>query len=199
MKNPFDSGYYDSQTLNSFGFNDVGKNVFIAKNATIIGLENIQIADNVRIDSYSMLMAKNGKLSIGSNVHLAAYCYVAASCGVEIMDYCGLSQRVSIYTTSDDYSGFTLTNPTIPEKYKNLKQGMVRLEPHVIVGSGSVILPGVTIESGTAVGALSLVHKSLPSWSIYFGIPARKLRNRSQSLLGLAAKFECAGEKEDQI
>ena len=52
-----------------------------------------------------------------------------------------------------------------------------------MIGSGTVILPGVRIEEGAAVGALSLVTKSVPGWKIYCGTPAKFLKNRSKALL----------------
>ena len=104
-------------------------------------------------------------------------------------DFSGLSSRVSVYAISDDYSGESLTNPMIPTEYKNLNIGKVVLRKHVIVGSDSIILPGVEIKEGTAVGALSLVTKSLDEWSIYVGIPAKKINNRSKKILDLEKEF----------
>ena len=94
-----------------------------------------------------------------------------------------------MYAISDDYSGESLTNPMIPTKYKNLNTGKVVLRKHVIVGSASVILPGVEIKEGTSVLALSLVNKSLDEWSIYVGIPAKKINNRSKRILELEKEF----------
>lgn len=42
-----------------------------------------------------------------------------------------------------------MTNPMIPEKYKNLQYGKVMIKKHSIVGSGTTILPNVTLEEGT--------------------------------------------------
>ena len=71
MTNPFDPGYYTSPELRSFGFARVGENSVIARNCTIIGLENITIGDNVRIDGFTSLIAPNGRIRIGSYVHIA--------------------------------------------------------------------------------------------------------------------------------
>jgi galactoside O-acetyltransferase len=53
----------------------------------------------------------------------------------------------------------------------------------VLIGSGSVVLPGVTIGEGSAVGALSLVSMSLDEWGVYFGSPAKRIKARSKNLL----------------
>ena len=49
--NPFDSGYYGEEELKKMGDKAIGRNVRIAKSCTVIGLDCIEIGDNVRIDS----------------------------------------------------------------------------------------------------------------------------------------------------
>lgn len=186
--NPFDPGYYDEHDLRDAGFKAVGRNVQIARNCTIIGLQNIEIGDNVRIDGYcSLIAAGQGWLSIGSYVHIGGYCMLSAGDGIRMEDFSGLSQGVRIYSRTDDYSGKYLTNPTVPEKYTGVAAGTVTLGRHVIIGSSSVILPDVSIGEGSSVGALSLVTKSLDEWGVFFGTPVRKLKNRSRALLSLEA------------
>jgi galactoside O-acetyltransferase len=185
MTNPFNSGYYNSEELRTFGFKKVGDNVTIAKNCTIIGLENISIGNNVRIDGFTTITAYGGELSLGNYIHIGGYCFLAAGAGIYMHDFSGLSQGVKIYSKSDDYSGNFMTNPTVPEKYKNVKCGKVILHRHVIIGSGSIILPGVTVERYSAVGALSLVTKDLPQLSICVGQPAKRIADRRIGMLEL--------------
>lgn len=191
MKNPFDPGYYTEHELAGFGFKSVGTNVRIAKNMTIIGLENISLGNNVRIDGYGTLIAPGatGSISIGSFVHIGGWCYLSACDGIVMEDFSGLSQGVRIYSRSDDYTGKYLTNPTVPHKFTGLASGTVTLKRHVIIGAGTVILPNVTIGEGTAVGALALVNKSLDPWGVYFGNPAKLLMGRSKRLLELEAEL----------
>ncbi|PVV78300.1 O-acetyltransferase, partial [Pseudomonas sp. HMWF011] len=54
---------------------------------------------------------------------------------------------------------------------------------HVIIGTSSIVLPGVTLAEGCSVGAMSMITKSTDPWGIYFGVPAKRLKNRSQELL----------------
>lgn len=191
--NPFNPGYFNEHDLKDAGFGSIGTNVLIAKNTTIVGLENIEIGNNVRIDGFSTLVAAGtGWLKIGSYVHISGYCYVSAGEGIQMDDFSGLSQGVKIYTRTDDYSGKCLTNPTVPEAYTGGTRGPVRLERHVIVGSGCVILPNLTIGEGSSVGALSLVSKSLEPWSVYLGTPVKRLKARSKKLLELEAELQGA-------
>jgi acetyltransferase-like isoleucine patch superfamily enzyme len=188
--NPFETGYYTENELKTFGFKTIGKNVKIAKNCTISGLSNISIGDNVIIDAFcSIIATEDGYLQIGSFVHIGAFCHLLANTGIEIKDFSGLSQNVKIYSKTDDYSGNSLSNPTIPNKYKFIKKGKVIINEHVIIGAGSVILPNVIIGEGSAVGALSLITTNLDSWTIYYGNPLKKLTKRVKKLLEKKEEF----------
>lgn len=187
--NPFNPGYFQSDELRAFGFKRVGENVKIAKNCTIIGLENISLGSNIRIDGNVVIAAFSGYFEMGDYIHIGGSCYLGCGGGVSLADFSGLSQGVNIYSCSDDYSGKSLTNPTVPHEYLNVTSAPVSLGKHVIVGSGSVILPGVDIGEGASVGALSLVTKSLDAWGVYCGLPAKRLKERSKDLLELERKL----------
>jgi galactoside O-acetyltransferase len=51
------------------------------------------------------------------------------------------------------------------------------------VGSGSLILPGASFGEGSVLGAMSLVSRPLEPWTIYAGVPARRLRERKRDVL----------------
>jgi acetyltransferase-like isoleucine patch superfamily enzyme len=187
--NPFNSGFFESHELRSFGFKSVGENVRIARSSLIVGLGNISLGSNVRIDSGVTIIANKGYLALGSFIHVGGGCHISCAGGVSMGDFSGLSQGVRIYSVTDDYSGQSLTNPTVPAKYTNVRLGEVLIGRHVIVGAGSVILPGVHISEGVSIGALSLVSRSLGEWGIYAGCPARKIKERDRSLLVLEAEL----------
>jgi galactoside O-acetyltransferase len=71
----------------------------------------------------------------------------------------------------------------------------VVLGRHGLIGAGSVVLPGVTIGEGAAVGALSLVRKDVPPYAIVAGNPMRTLGQRSEERLRL---LESELEAEEQ-
>lgn len=181
--NPFDQGFYDSEQLRGMGFRTVGDNVRIAKNSTIIGLNNISLGNNIRIDANVVIAAASGDLVIGNYIHIGASSHLACVGGIRFEDYSNISQGVRIYSGTDDYYGKYLTNPMVPEEFRGMSLAPVVIGKHVILGSGTTILPGVTLETGVSVGAMSLVTRSLQSWSIYAGIPAKYIRARSKELL----------------
>ena len=82
-----------------------------------------------------------------------------------------------------------MTNPTVPSQFTGVTHADIYLGKHVIIGSGSVILPGVTLEEGVAIGALSLVTKSCKAFGIYAGNPAKFVKERKKDLLELEKQF----------
>jgi galactoside O-acetyltransferase len=167
-------------------FRGLGREVLIHARANLINVEAIAIGDHSRIDAGVTILA-TGPVEIGRYVHIGAQCYLAGGAGIEMHDFSGLSQDVKIYSVSDDYSGAHLTNPTVPAEFLGTQAGKVVLSRHVIIGAGSVILPGVVIAEGCAVGALSLVRRSTEPWGIYSGTPAARRNDRKRDLLALEA------------
>lgn len=179
--------YLTEEQLQAFGFKKIGKNVKISDKASIYNADLIEIGDNSRIDDFCVL---SGKISIGRNVHIAIYCNVAGGTeGIILEDFSGLAYGCHVITQTDDYSGRTLTNPTVPTKYKNEMKKSVRIGRHCIVGTHSLIFPGVTLQEGTSVGAMSMVTKTTEPWTVYFGIPAKRLKARKQDLLVLEQQY----------
>jgi galactoside O-acetyltransferase len=153
-------------------------------------MERLVIGDSVRIDGYTTIIAMGrADVSLGSYIHIGAYCHLSGSFGIEMHDFSGVSQGVKLYSTTDDYSGKCMTNAMVPTKFRGGSKGSVVLCRHVVVGAGSVILPNVRIGEGSSVGALSLVTKSLEEWGVYFGSPVRRLKTRSKKLIELEKEF----------
>jgi galactoside O-acetyltransferase len=195
MNNPFDHGYYTEHELGDFGFASVGKNVRIARNTTIIGLQNISIGSNVRIDDYCIITAAQGFLKLGDYVHIGGNSQLACAGGITINNFSGCSAGVRMYSQSDDYTGrwlaglATVYHGADIEKYSKQHLGPITLEKFAIIGANSIVLPDVTLGEGVAVGALSLVSKSLDPWGVYFGSPAKRIKNRSRRCVEIERQY----------
>lgn len=181
--------YLTPKQLSLIGFQSVGENVQISDKASIYNPARIKLGDNIRIDDFCVLSAGEGGIEIGSHVHIGVFCFLTGKEKIVVDDFVGISSRVSIYSSGDDFSGNTLTNPTVPDKYKNVRHGKVHIGKHVVVGAGAVILPGVTIETGAAVAALSLVTRLVPEFTIVSGISARRVGQRKTKVLDLERKL----------
>lgn len=189
VENPFDPGYFLSDQLRAFGFARVGENCTVARNCTIIGVENITIGDNVRIDGFTSIIAPNGRVNIGSYVHISSSCALGARAGIDIGDFSSLSQGVRLFSAIDDFSGRAMTSATVPSEAVRVHASAITLGRHVAIGSGTLILPGVEIAEGAAVGPLSLVNQPLKEWTIYAGNPAKEVRSRSRDVLALERRI----------
>jgi len=181
------NSFYTTIELEELGLKKYGINVLISKKASIYGASNISIGDNVRIDDFCIL---SGNITIGNYVHIAAASLLyGGEAGIKMGDLSTVSSRSAIYAVSDDYSGESMTNPTVKDEYKNIVNKPVRIGRHVVIGTNTTILPGVNIGDGTAIGACSLVIKDCDEWGIYVGIPVKCLNERSRKIIQLEKKF----------
>lgn len=182
------TSFYDEEDLKKLGFQSYGKNIKISRKASIYGAENISLGNNIRIDDFCIL---SGKIVLGNYIHIAAYSALyGGKDGIYVDDFANVSSRVTVYSISDDYSGETMTNPLIPDEYKNVQSEAVHIGKHAIIGSTSVILPGVTIAEGSSFGAFSFIQRDSEAWSINTGSPFRKIKDRSRNLLKLENQFQ---------
>jgi galactoside O-acetyltransferase len=176
--------------ISAMGFLHVGKRVRLSERASFYNCANIRIDDDSRIDDFAILSAGAGGIAIGRYVHVAAFSSLIGAGKITLSDFSGLSSRVSVYSSNEDYGGGFLTNPTVPPEYTNVMHAPVALGRHAIIGAGSIILPGVTIEDGVAVGAMSLIRKDCQAFGVYVGVPAKRVAERKRDLLQLEAKLE---------
>ena len=176
--------------ITEMGFASFGKNVLLSDKASYYNCKNIRLGSNVRIDDFCVLSAGVGGINIGNYIHIAVFSSLIGAWNISLADFSNISSRVAIYSSNDDYSGGALTNSTVPTEFTNVHYAHVKIGRHVIIGSGSIILPGVTLEEGVAVGALSLVKKDCHAFGIYMGSPAKRIgKQRKRDLLALEQKL----------
>jgi galactoside O-acetyltransferase len=178
-----------NEQVSEMGFAFVGKNMMLSDKASYYNCKNIRLGDNVRVDDFCVLSAGIGGIDIGNYIHVAVFSSLIGAGNISLADFCGISSRVAIYSSNDDYSGGAMTNPTVPSEFTNVQHSDVRIGRHVIIGTGSIVLPGVTLEDGVAVGALSLITKDCKSFGIYMGVPAKRIGERKRDLLELEKKL----------
>ncbi len=182
-------GLLSADAIAAMGFKSVGVDVRLSDRASFYNCAAISLGDRVRIDDFCVLSAGVGGIAIGSHIHIAVYTSLIGAGRIVLEDFCNLSSRVAIYSSSDDYSGQRMTNPMVPEEFTGVTHAPVTLGKHVIVGCGSVILPGVSLGEGAAVGSLCLVQNDCRPFGIYAGTPARFIKERQRDLLALEAAF----------
>ena len=73
-------------------------------------------------------------------------------------------RNLSDYCVGDDYAKLPY------------KTGKIILKKGCLVGTHTLIMPGVTVGEGAIVGAYSLVTKDIPAWTIAVGRPAKVVK-----------------------
>jgi len=181
-----DNSFYSHDELAGLGLKSYGENVLISRFARLYSPGTIEIGSHVRIDDFCIL---SGTIKLGSHIHISAYCALYGKFGIVMEDYSGLSPRCTVFSASDDFSGDYLIGPMVDSKYTNVTGGQVTIGKYSQLGSGCTVMPGVTIQEGVAVGAMSLINKNLEAWVLYKGLPVRYHKERSKVLLKNLRRF----------
>jgi len=133
----------------------------------------ITVGDYTHIGASGVMIGGNAHISIGDFVNIAPGCRLIAA--------------------SNDFSGGGLVGPAIPPAYAAPSIiGNITLEDHVLLGTNTVVLPGVHVPEGVSTGAMTLLtaDMKLEPWTLYVGAPARPLRCRdSAQILATAARL----------
>jgi galactoside O-acetyltransferase len=98
-------------------------------------------------------------------------------------DYVGVGAFARIYAHSEaPIDGKRMSGPMIPESMKGMITAPVRVEKDGLIGTGAVVLPGVTVGEGGVVAANSLVlaGTQIRPWTIWGGVPAKLLGLRKK-------------------
>lgn len=179
--------YYTNKELKELGFKSLGRNVLISRTCRIYTPDEISIGNHVLIDDFTIL---NGEITVGDHVHISSNCELyAGEASITIGAFSGISSRCAFYATSDDFSGASLNNPTVPKAFRFEKNLPIVLGKHVLIGTGCSVMPGVQIGEGCSFGSMTLISKSTEPWGIYVGAPAKRLKERDKGLLEFEKKM----------
>jgi acetyltransferase-like isoleucine patch superfamily enzyme len=123
-----------------------------------------------------------GYCKIYGEFEAGAFSYLGPKCiiykGVSIGDYSMLANNVSII--GDDHE---FQKPGIPSIFAGrAKSKKTIIGKDVWIGAFSIIKTGVKIGNGTIIAAGSVVTKDCESFSIYGGVPAKKIRDRFDNI-----------------
>lgn len=112
-------------------------------------------------------------MSVGRNLHLNGGTFIDARGGLTLGDHVLIGPNVSLLTSQHQWA-----DPTLPIVVQGHVMASTRVGDDVWIGANAVILPGVTLASGTVVGAGAVVHEDTEPYSIVGGIPARPIGSR---------------------
>ncbi len=110
--------------------------------------KNVFVGDNVSID-----IRNPESIEIDDHAHITGHTILLCH-----------KRDLKQYCEGDDYANFPY------------KIGKIHLCKGCSTGTGTLIMPGVTIGEGAIVGAGSLVTKDIPAWTIATGRPAKVVK-----------------------
>ncbi len=137
----------------------------------------MRIGKFVWIGRNNALRCHEGELYIGDKTVFGSDNTVNCYAGVYIGPECLFADSVYIVDFDHNY-----WDPEMSIRSQGISKSPVRLEGDIWVGTKVVILRGVTVGRGSVIGAMSLVNRDVPPYSIVGGVPARVLGYRPRPL-----------------
>ncbi|HEU4496894.1 MAG TPA: acyltransferase [Flavobacterium sp.] len=136
---------------------EIGKNSELLYGVVIMTYGgNIKIGQSCSINPYAILYG-HGNLAIGNNVLIAGHTLIIPA-------------------------NHNFSDLNIPINCQGETRKGIVIEDDVWIGSGCRILDGVRIGKGAIIAAGAVVNKDVPSYSIYGGVPAKKIKDRIQNI-----------------
>jgi len=156
---------------------ELGRGVKIDPRAFIARGGPVSLGDQSVLRAGAMLLPSRGFITIGRRSSINQYAVINGQGGVRIGDSVMIAAFVSMFAANHVFD-----DPSIPILEQGISsKGGIKIEDDVWIGSHAVILDGVTIGTGSVIGAGAVVTKDVPPFSIVAGVPARVVRKRTQT------------------
>lgn len=132
---------------------------------------------NCRIDAFNHKNISGKLITIGNNVEINDDVHIAAVEKVEIGDNVLIASKV--YISDHDhgnYKGQYQDTPLSAPGSREIYTKPIVIEKNVWIGEFVCVLKGVTIGEGSIIGAMSVVSRPIPPYSIAVGAPAKVIK-----------------------
>ena len=166
------------------GLIKTGKNLTIKDNVSIQALshDGIQFGDNMMVGRYTTIECTGvirdlgAGLTVGNNSNFGEYNFIGVRGPVEIGNDVLFGPRVTIHAENH-----TFKRLDVPIRKKEVSRKGVKIGDDCWIGSGTIILDGVTIGKGSVIAAGTVLTKSIPPYSLAAGVPARVTKCRKNN------------------
>lgn len=166
-------------------FNSSSSLIFIGKHVSIKNIQKISVGRNVKFEDYSEIqgLSRNGitlgdnvtigrevmirpssyygtgnigaGLTIGNNSSIGPLGYVGCAGIINIGNNVMIGPRVSLFAENHNFKGSDLI------KEQGVSNKGINIQDNCWIGSGVIILDGITIESGSVIAAGTIVTKDV--------------------------------------
>jgi acetyltransferase-like isoleucine patch superfamily enzyme len=156
---------------------EIGDNVLFRRNVELRahGNSKIIIRNNIRIDRGVRLLAANdSKILLENGVGIGLYSVLNGGDSITLGEKVLLSGFIYIQTSKHNQEkgkGFI--------RDQGFTHAPVVVEKDVWLGAHVMIMPGCILEEGAIVGSNSVVTKSVKSFDVVGGVPAKFIKERS--------------------
>jgi len=163
---------------NRFLFGSYGKDVYIEPGVVINRPRYIHIGDRTFIKQHTNInihpadkKSKEGMLFLGKHVTISQGCIISVFKRIVLEDEVGMAPYSCILDNTRNP-----TDMTRPLQEQDIKVGPVHIGEGSWLGYNVCVLPNVTIGKYCIIGALSLVKKDIPPYSVAVGCPAKVVK-----------------------
>ncbi|HVA33042.1 MAG TPA: acyltransferase [Candidatus Baltobacteraceae bacterium] len=178
-ENPFDLA-----VIRRRGYDNVAVAPWLVEELAPLGIaattlaERITMGTGVFVDHRAYLNASTvngsrGYIAIGDAVEIGPYCVLWGGGGVEIGSNVHMGAHVHVTSQQGRKVPPEQSDPHLPLV---IDCAPVRIEDHVLIYSGAIIIPGVTIGHHATIAAGSVVIDDIPPYATAAGAPARVVR-----------------------
>ena len=180
IKNPSLIVYHSLSRIRIFWYNlnpniKIGKGCIIEKGVSIrtIGGGKIVVGNNCQLYMNAFLLTWGGDIIIGDNCGINAFTTIYGQGGVRIGNNVMIASNSTIIPANHSFDEVEV--PMIQQS--QTKRG-INIEDDVWIGTGVRVLDGVTIRTGSVVGAGTVLTKSTEPYGVYVGVPGKKIKSR---------------------
>ena len=170
----------------------IGRNVVIRHGKRIELMDGVTIDDNTLIDARGagdgglvledgviinrncMVQAKSGPIHFGPRTSIGSNSVIVSTAGVEFGE--AVLCAGGCYISAGAYHMEEMDAAIMDQGAYS--KGPIRIGDRVWIGTGAIILDGVSIGAGAIIGAGAVVTKDIPENAIATGVPARVMRLR---------------------